>query len=78
MIVSAISLWKHYNLTTPLRESAWGEEIKDGKVYTHVTYSGHTVSDGSVRVYARFGKPEKEGKYPAVLLLFTSSTLSVS
>ena len=69
MIVSAISLWKHYNLTTPLRESAWGEEIKDGKVYTHVTYSGHTVDDGNVRIYARFGKPEKEGTYPAVLLL---------
>ena len=69
MIVSAISLWKHYNLTTPLRESAGGEEIKDGRVYTHVTSSGHTVDDGSVRVYARFGKPAKEGTYPAVLLL---------
>ena len=69
MIVSAISLWKHYNLTTPLHESAWGEEIKDGRVYTHVTYSGHTVDDGSVRVYARFGRPEREGTYPAVLLL---------
>lgn len=69
MILSAISLWKRYNLKAPLRESAWGEEIKDGRFYSHVTYSGHEVADGSVRIYARFGRPAKEGVYPAVLLL---------
>ena len=69
MIVSAVSLWKKYNLKAPLRESAWGEEIKDGRYYAHVTYSGHTVQDGSVRVYARFGKPAGDGVHPAIILL---------
>ena len=69
MIVSAISLWKNYNLKAPLRESAWGDEVKDGRVYAHVTYTGHTVADGSVRIYARFGKPADEGVHPAILLL---------
>ncbi|MBR2321123.1 MAG: hypothetical protein IKA57_03200 [Clostridia bacterium] len=69
MIVSAISLWRKYNLKAPLRESAWGDEVKDGRVYAHVTYTGHTVADGSVRVYARFGKPAGKGAHPAILLL---------
>ncbi len=69
MIVSAISLWKKYNLKAPLKESVWGEEIKDGKYYSHVTYSGHEVADGSVRIYARFGKPAGDMVYPVVLLL---------
>ena len=69
MIVSAISLWRKYNLKAPLRESAWGDEVKDGRVYAHVTYTGHTVADGSVRIYARFGKPAGEGVHPAILLL---------
>ena len=69
MIVSAVSLWKKYNLKTPLRESAWGEEVKDGRVYAHVAYYGHEAKDGCVRIYARFGKPASDGVYPAVLLL---------
>lgn len=69
MILSAISLWKKYNLKAPLRESAWGDEVKDGRFYSHVTYSGHEVADGSVRIYARFGRPAKEGVYPVILLL---------
>ena len=69
MIVSAVSLWKKYNLKAPLRESAWGDEVKDGRAYAHVTYSGHTVQDGSVRIYARFGKPAGGGVYPGIVLL---------
>ena len=69
MIVSAVSLSKKYNLKAPLRESAWGDEVKEGRYYAHVTYSGHEVTDGSVRIYARFGKPAGEGMHPAVLLL---------
>ena len=69
MIVSAVSLSKKYNLKAPLRESAWGEEVKDGRSYTHVSYTGHTVADGSVRVYARFGKPANEGIHPGIILL---------
>lgn len=69
MIVSAVSLWRTYNLKAPLRESAWGEEIKDGRVYSHVTYSGRELKDGNVRIYARFGKPTTKGPHPAVLLL---------
>ena len=69
MIVSAVSLSRKYNLKASLRESAWGDEEKDGRVYAHVTYTGHTVADGSVRIYARFGKPVGEGVHPGILLL---------
>ena len=70
MIVSAISLWKKYNLKNALEETVWGEETNGDKTYCHVSYSGHKVSDGSVRIYARFGKPANgAAKRPAVLLL---------
>ena len=69
MIVSAISLWKKYNLKAPLNISVWGEEKKEGRVFSHISYTGHEVADGCVRIYARFAKPAGEGPFPAVLLL---------
>lgn len=69
MIVSAISLRKKFNTNTPLGASEWGIEEKNGTRTSHVSYSGHAVEDGSVRIYAWFGKPLGEGKRPAVLLL---------
>ncbi len=69
MILSAISLWKKFNLKNPLGASEWGIEEKDGKRYSHVSYFGHAVSDGSVRIYARFGRPVGDGEKPVVLLL---------
>ncbi len=69
MILSAISLWKKFNLKNPLSESEWGIEEKDGKRYSHVTFSGRATTDGSVRVYARFARPVGEDKRPVVLLL---------
>ena len=71
MILSAVALWKKFDTSSPLNPSEWGE-TKDEKTngrYCHVTYSGNAVADGSVRIYAQFGKPAKEGKFPAVLLL---------
>ncbi len=69
MILSAISLWKKFNTQTPLGASEWGIEEKNGKRISHVSYSGHAVEDGSVRIYGWFGKPIGAGKKPAVLLL---------
>jgi dienelactone hydrolase len=69
MIVSAVSLWKKFNLTTPLGASEWGIEDKDGKRSSHVSYFGHAVEDGSVRIYARFMRPISSQKTPVVLLL---------
>ncbi|MBR2646168.1 MAG: dienelactone hydrolase family protein [Clostridia bacterium] len=69
MIVSAIALWKKFNLKTPLGASEWGIDERHGARFSHVSYSGHTVSDGSVRIYARFGRPLGEGKRPTILLL---------
>ncbi|MBE7077996.1 MAG: hypothetical protein E7377_04760 [Clostridiales bacterium] len=69
MIVSAISLWKKYNLKAALGASEWGEEVRGDRRYSHVTFTGHTVSDGNVRVYARFGKPKGGEKHPTVLFL---------
>ena len=68
-ILSAISLWKKFNLKNPLGASEWGIEEKDGIRRSHVSYSGHQVEDGSVRIYARFYRPEGDGKKPVVLFL---------
>ncbi len=69
MIVSAISLWKKFNLKNPLNVKVWDEEERDGVKYCNVFYSGHKVSDGAVQIYARYMTPTKKGKKPAVLLL---------
>ncbi len=69
MIVSAISLWKQFNTTTPLAASEWEIEERGGVRYSSVAFSGHKSTDGSVRVYARFAKPIGAGKKPAILLL---------
>ena len=69
MIVSAISLWKKYELNTRLNVSEWDVETKEGRTYMYLSYFGHTVEDGNVRISARFAKPEGEGPFPAVLLL---------
>lgn len=75
MILSAVSLWKKYNLKTALGASEWGIEERDNKRFSHVSYSGHTVSDGSVRIYAQFCKPKGAEKRPAILLLQDAGAL---
>ena len=69
MIVSAVALWKKFNLKTPLGASEWGIEERGGVRLSHVSYSGHAVEDGSVRIYARLLKPVSVPCAPAVLLL---------
>ncbi len=69
MIVSAVSLFKKFNLKTPLGGIEWGTEEKQDRRYSHVSYSGHAVADGSVRIYARFVRPNGSGKKPVILLL---------
>lgn len=69
MIVSAISLWKKFNVKQPEGASIWGARDEDGVQTHHVTYDGHAVGDGAVRIYARFGRPSGTDKKPAILLL---------
>ena len=69
MIVSAVALWRKFDVSSPLNVAEWGIEEERGYRYSHVAYSGHTVADGSVRIYARLMYPQGGGKRPAVLLL---------
>ncbi len=69
MIISAVSLFKKFNLKNPLGATEWGIEQKQGRKYSHVSYSGHAGQEGGVRVYARFARPDGEDKKPVVLLL---------
>ena len=69
MIVSAISLWKKLDMSNSLAVSELGEWTDEGAVFTKVTYSGHKVEDGSVRIFGVFGKPAQGDKFPTVLLL---------
>ncbi len=69
MILSAISLWKKFNLKNPLSATEWGIEERHGKRRSHLAFSGHAVEDGSVRIYARFARPVGNDVKPVVLLL---------
>ncbi len=69
MIVSAVALWKKFDLSSPLSLTEWNVEEEKGYRSSHVSYSGHRVADGCVRIYARLMYPTTEGKHPAVLLL---------
>lgn len=68
-IISAISLWRTFDVSEPL-ETALLEETKDEKrVDSALFFYGRGAADGRVRVYARFARPATAGKVPAVLLL---------
>ncbi|MBQ8395235.1 MAG: hypothetical protein IJX49_06650 [Clostridia bacterium] len=69
MIVSAVSLYKKFNLKNPLEAKEWELGVHGKIQKSHVSYSGHKVSDGSVRIYARFFRPYGRDKRPAILLL---------
>ena len=69
IIVSAISLWKTFDLSNPLGASEWGIENADGMRRSHISYYGHKAEDGNVRIYARFCRPEGDGKRPTILFL---------
>ena len=69
MIVSAVSLWKKFNVSTPLQVEEWGVEERDEIIRSHLRYNGHMVGDESVRIYARFYRPAGTEKKPVVLLL---------
>ena len=43
MILSAVSLWKKFNLKNPLGASELGIEEKDGMRYSHVSFSGYEI-----------------------------------
>lgn len=71
MILSAVSLWKKFDMSNPLLPSEWNatEDREAGMRFWDVTYAGHKTEDGSVRIFARFGRPSAGEKFPAVLLL---------
>jgi cephalosporin-C deacetylase-like acetyl esterase len=69
MILSAVSVWKKFNTSSPLKTSEWGEEKVGNTTYLRVTFSGHATPDGAVRIYADFAKPNLTGKIPAILFL---------
>lgn len=69
MIISAKTLWSKFNTASYLGASEWGVEMKNEKRFSHVSYSGHKVSDGTVRIYAQFCRPIGDVKRPAILLL---------
>ncbi len=68
-IVSAVGLFKKFNLKTPLDENEWNVEEKDGVYRSFVSYNGHVVDDGCVHIFAQFIRPVGEGKKPVILFL---------
>ena len=70
MILSALSLFRKFNLTNPLKTEE-SEEIRlsSAMKMREVTFSGHACEDGDARIFARFYRPLTTDKTPAVLLL---------
>lgn len=58
-------------MSNPLHAGEWGgtEDAEAGMRFWNVTFSGRKAEDGSVRIFAKFGKPATGDKFPAVLLL---------
>ena len=52
MILSAVSVWKKFDMSNPLCPSEWGgtEDAAAGMRFWNVTYYGRKANDGSVRV----------------------------
>ena len=69
MIVSAISLWKKFNMDTPLSPSEWDIDEQGDIRRSSVSFSGHESTDGSVRIYGRFLRSKSAGVKPTILLL---------
>ena len=69
-ILSAVSIWKTYDTTAPLDVVLLQEKTYlTGWTVSEVTFGGHQVEDGQVRVYAKYARPSSPGKYPAIVLL---------
>ena len=70
MILSALALWRQFNITAPLNaeESEEIRSVSDVQI-SGVFFDGNGVADGAVRVFAKFARPNGAGKMPAVLLL---------
>ena len=75
-IISALSLWREYDVTRPLDEVTLREEVdaETGLVYTVLQYNGRATEDGGVRVFAYFARPDGTKKCPAILLLKEAET----
>lgn len=69
MIVSAVSLWKKFDVSGPLDIREWGVTEEDGLRLAHVRFSGHRAGEEAVRIYARWMKPLGVEKTPAIVLL---------
>lgn len=69
MILSAVSIWKKLDISSPLEgaETAVGGAY-GGKAF-RVSYNGRKVADGQVRISALFARPEIGEKFPTVILL---------
>lgn len=70
-IISALTLWKEYDLTHPLDESILREVVdaETGLAYSVVEFNGREAVDGRVRIFAYFARPEGNKRCPAILLL---------
>ena len=70
-LVSAISLWRSYDVTGALNakelQSCFDEKTK--LTYTKLAYDGRGSEDGRVRIFAYFARPAGEKNCPVILLL---------
>lgn len=70
-IISALTLWREFDLTHPLDASVLREVVdaETGLSYSVVEYNGRATEDGKVRIFAYFARPAGNKRCPAILLL---------
>ena len=70
-IISALTLWREYDLTRPLDERVLREVVdaETGLAYSVVEYNGRATEDGGVRIFAYFARPAGNKPCPALILL---------
>lgn len=70
MILSALSLWKKFQISSLSNVSEQEIEASfSDTVCSEIRFSGRTVQDGTVEIFSRFFKPVTGERFPSILLL---------
>ena len=69
IILTPTTLWNNFDDTQDLRERVLEERTGEKMLLRAVRFSGRTVGEGRVEIFARFGMPAEGTKFPALLIL---------
>lgn len=68
-ILTPVTLWSDFDDSLPVVGTVSDEAAEDGVILRYVRFPGRQVGEERVNIFAAFAMPEKEGKFPALLIL---------